>query len=334
MTDMSAFARVDTALLCRRPVFRCSDLSRSREYLRTAINDHDLRCGPGDVDTALYMADTGRVQLMVLRYGPEVEVSPTPFNGFSLVQVPLRGSTEIECDGQRAVLSPGQSAMVTPRHKLKLVWSRDCEQLIIRVPHGLIGTALRSREGWRPWSARPDVLAPLTIIRDAAAARWNAVAQSMVDIAAPADGDPGCHRAWIEHSELGVATFLLTLQQSLQEAPALALPDRGRGDPMVAVEQYVRARLCAPIALEDLARAAGVSPRTLHLYCRRRYGVGPMAWLRNLRLDVARDKLQRTHGGGQVTDVAVSCGFGHIGRFAAYYRERFGELPRDTVVSG
>lgn len=100
----------------------------------------------------------------------------------------------------------------------------------------------------------------------------------------------------------------------------------------MAAEQYARSRLCAPIALEDLARAAGVSARTLHFYCKRDHGIGPMEWLRNLRLDAAREQLRQSRS-RQITDVATSCGFGHLGRFSAYYRERFGELPRDTAVA-
>ena len=35
--------------------------------------------------------------------------------------------------------------------------------------------------------------------------------------------------------------------------------------------------------------------------------------------------------GQSVTEVAYAHGFEHLGRFSAYYRERFGELPSDTV---
>ena len=326
----------------RHEVFRCANLESSRAYLRAAISDHDLRCGAGDVDTALHTADTGRLKLMVLRYGPEVEVRPRPFEGFSLVQIPLRGRTEIESDGHRMEVVPGQSALISPRSQVRLLWSRDCEQLIIRVPHGLIHAAAQARESWRrALTDGPQLLAPVTMINGAPGRRWNALVQSLIGLAAD-DAAGACHPAWVEHNELGVGVFLLAMKHGLTE-PACAAGrgaeaecDRGRApgrrDPLVPAERYVRSRLCAPIALEDLARAAGVSARTLHVYCKRLHGVGPMEWLRNVRLDVAREKLRQSRG-ARVTDVAMSCGFGHLGRFAAYYRERFGELPRDTAVT-
>ncbi|MNT90898.1 HTH-type transcriptional activator RhaS [compost metagenome] len=51
--------------------------------------------------------------------------------------------------------------------------------------------------------------------------------------------------------------------------------------------------------------------------------------LRALRLDTARSRL-KMDADASVTEVALSVGFGHLGRFSEYYRERFGELPRET----
>ena len=96
------------------------------------------------------------------------------------------------------------------------------------------------------------------------------------------------------------------------------------------METYIRQRLCAPISLVDLALAAGLSPRSLNALCHKYYGVSPMVLLRNMRLDAVREQLQ-TCPGANVTSVALDHGFGHLGRFSAYYRERFGELPRDTT---
>jgi AraC-like DNA-binding protein len=338
MTDPGETA-VDASSLYQHPVFRCSSLAQSQAYLRTALSDHALKCGTGEVDSALYTTDTGRVQMMVLRYGPEVEITPRPFEGFSLVQIPLSGYTEIECDGHRVQLAPGDSALISPRRQLKLLWSRNCEQLIVRVPHSLVDAAAQTRESWRrALQHRRQVLAPITRIDGVPGRRWNALVQSLIDLTALGqEGADPCHPAWKEHSELGLAVYLLTLQHDFAEPRPVDEDEQerraaaGRGDPLAAAERYVRSRLCAPIALEDLARAAGVSARTLHVHCKRWHGVGPMEWLRNVRLDVARDKLQQSRS-AQVTEVALSCGFGHLGRFSAYYRERFGELPRDTSV--
>jgi transcriptional regulator GlxA family with amidase domain len=99
-------------------------------------------------------------------------------------------------------------------------------------------------------------------------------------------------------------------------------------DPLARLQAYIAERLCAPVSLLDLARAAGLGVRSLHSLCRERLQAPPMTVLRQARLDAARRRLLQ--GGQSVTEVAYAHGFEHLGRFSAYYRERFGELPSDT----
>jgi AraC-like DNA-binding protein len=57
-----------------------------------------------------------------------------------------------------------------------------------------------------------------------------------------------------------------------------------------------------------------------------------MAYLRNVRLDLARFELkQKSSGSTSVTEVAMNCGFSHLSKFASAYKERFGELPSETL---
>ncbi|RYH28478.1 MAG: AraC family transcriptional regulator, partial [Alcaligenaceae bacterium] len=89
----------------------------------------------------------------------------------------------------------------------------------------------------------------------------------------------------------------------------------------------------AQLQLDDLARAAGMAPRALHAHCRRTLGVGPIAWLREIRLQAARDLLE-AGADRSVADVAWECGFGHAGRFSGYYQKRFGRLPSEVGQAG
>ena len=61
----------------------------------------------------------------------------------------------------------------------------------------------------------------------------------------------------------------------------------------------------------------------------------PMAYLRGVRLELARAELVRAkRTGGSVASVAHLCGFGHLGRFAADYKARFNESPSQTLLRG
>ncbi len=83
-----------------------------------------------------------------------------------------------------------------------------------------------------------------------------------------------------------------------------------------------------PTAL-DLCAELGVSDRTLRRAFLETVGMGPIAYLRVLRLHGARGDLLRARHGEpvKVADVARRWGFHRMGPFAGEYRRQFGELP-------
>jgi AraC-like DNA-binding protein len=96
---------------------------------------------------------------------------------------------------------------------------------------------------------------------------------------------------------------------------------------------YMEDHLAEPVRIADIADAARLSPRGLQDAFRRQLGRTPMQQLRLLRLEAARDDLLRADpaDGATVADIARRWGFEHAPRFAAAYREQFGENPRDTL---
>lgn len=96
--------------------------------------------------------------------------------------------------------------------------------------------------------------------------------------------------------------------------------------------EFVHAHADQPITTSDIAVAAGLHTRTLQLLMNEHLGSSPTAYVRNVRLDrVRQDLLSAEPGDVRVADVARRWGFGHLGRFASCYTERFGELPRATL---
>jgi transcriptional regulator GlxA family with amidase domain len=94
-------------------------------------------------------------------------------------------------------------------------------------------------------------------------------------------------------------------------------------------ESYIARHLDRPLTVEDVAAAAGISPRGLQMIFRKDRGTTPLAYWRDLRLARAHEDL--ASGLGSVTDVALKWGFAHFGRFAQSYRARYGLTPRETA---
>ncbi|OII31697.1 hypothetical protein BIU98_08030 [Curtobacterium sp. MMLR14_010] len=82
-----------------------------------------------------------------------------------------------------------------------------------------------------------------------------------------------------------------------------------------------------------IAAAAGLGERSLQDVFVRTLGVTPSRFLRDHRLDEVRRQLLHGSGDDGVVDVARCWGFTNAGRFAATYRERFGESPGETLTA-
>jgi transcriptional regulator GlxA family with amidase domain len=98
-------------------------------------------------------------------------------------------------------------------------------------------------------------------------------------------------------------------------------------------QEYVDAYYAQPLQLADIVRAANVPERTLRDAFMQFRAMSPMQYLRRTRLEHARELLRGAACDRRIADIALDCGFTHLGRFALAYREKFGELPSETLES-
>jgi AraC-like DNA-binding protein len=81
-----------------------------------------------------------------------------------------------------------------------------------------------------------------------------------------------------------------------------------------------------------ICKELGVDERVLRRCCHAYLGLGPVRYLRLLRMQRVRCALRNgTCGTTTVTQAAQRHGFGEVGRFAAEYRAFYGELPSATL---
>lgn len=85
------------------------------------------------------------------------------------------------------------------------------------------------------------------------------------------------------------------------------------------------------ISISSLAKQYKVSEQTLQNSFKSLFGFTPKIFLRQLKLNIVRQELQKGDSGqNTVSKVALKWGFKHMGRFSAYYTELFGENPSLT----
>jgi AraC family ethanolamine operon transcriptional activator len=98
------------------------------------------------------------------------------------------------------------------------------------------------------------------------------------------------------------------------------------------IQRFLSLKGDDPVTGADICIALSISERTLRRYFREVYGSSPGRYLRNRRLHIARRSLRkRPHEGASVTQICTGLGFFDLGRFAADYREMFGERPSETL---
>ncbi len=93
---------------------------------------------------------------------------------------------------------------------------------------------------------------------------------------------------------------------------------------------FMKQRLDRPLNVEQISQACHVSVRTLQAAFKAVCHLTPIQTLQELRLEALRSRLQ---SGEDVASACLAVGLRASGRIAAAYRDRYGELPRDTRLS-
>ena len=315
-------------------VLASPDLEQTRAAVGHCMKPHRLvvRGGGQTLQARMHHVPMGRVSLSRLRYGADVAIEPDRLEGFYLVQMPLAGNALVRCGDQSTESSPQVASVLSPSQPVAMQWAADCDQLMVRIDRSLVDQALAARLG------RPDVPALVfqLALRWREAPAWACVVNYLADCAAHGL-DLAAHPLLAGQVEQLVVTALLGAQphSAAAAAPTAARPLLPRH--VRKVEDYLRGHADEPISADQLAALAGVSLRSLYAGFSACFGVGPMHYLRDLRLDRVRADLLAADGGrhrspcDSVASVALHWGFAHLGRFSADYRKRFGENPSETL---
>lgn len=104
------------------------------------------------------------------------------------------------------------------------------------------------------------------------------------------------------------------------------------GDVIRRVTEFMHENAHRELTISDLVDSSGVAARTLYARFSDAHGIGPMAYLKRLRLRRCRAALLAADSEEHfVGDIAASWGFYHLSSFARDYRKEFGELPSESL---
>ncbi|XRQ06854.1 helix-turn-helix domain-containing protein [Actinomadura welshii] len=274
----------------------------------------------------------GAVTLVWVRYGGGgVIVDTPPTEGHFAMCAPIapmgveyQATKSRDTAGGSLVLSHDEAMRMTPDPLL------GC--LVIATSTGRLADHLAGQLGRRhtPPLRFHSVDGPAILPSSIVERTWRHVCGVLDHVTAEEEGQ--LHPLAARNLEESLLTAVLlglphTATERLAEAPPRA-PHHLAG----AIREWIEAHHDRPIGVVDIATAVGIGVRQLQTICQDQWGLTPTQLLRGVRLDHARTALIEARPGPRtVTDVAGAAGYVHMSRFAAHYRQRFGETPTQTL---
>jgi AraC-like DNA-binding protein len=272
----------------------------------------------------------GPVAAGVLSYAGEVVIETDELETGYQVNVPLDGVLRTSSGGRDVCATPTCAALYRPDGRARLHgWSRGGRLFGLKIERLALEAHLAALLDRPVRSA--VALAPALDLTTPRGAQWWSLARTVAELVAAPGGLVANPLVLRPLTQALMASLLLAADHPTREG--LDAAPRRTGS--VAVRRAVAAveeRPDHPWTPADLARHVGLSVRGLHDGFARHLGLGPMAFVRDVRLAHAHAELVTADPTtSSVAAVASRWGFTHFGRFAQAHRLRYGEHPSVTL---
>jgi AraC-like DNA-binding protein len=297
------------------------------EIARRNVEDLDVRIGGLYLPAGLFIGLT--------EYGAPVRIKAQPQRIDYWLVLPVRGRMETTFRGRQYVGDARRACLFSDPFmgpSWNVVDANAARMTVVLSDHGLQRqlAVLLGKDPTGTLHPRLEFAPILDLTRGhgRSIARMAALAFKDFECGGPMTGN-----ALVMNSieQFIINELLLAQPHNYSEALHGAVPSIAPRDVKRAIE-FMDAHLDTPVTLADVAGAAGVPGRTLLKHFRDYRGVSPMEYLRRARFDRAHAALRRSEIPQTVSEVAVTWGFFHLGRFSAEYRKRYGELPSETLA--
>lgn len=236
------------------------------------------------------------------------------------VHVPLDANQQYAFGRERIGVAPGSLTFIAPgtetsRHSgagSVLAVDVDAAALVAEVQ------ARRPAASQLPLSQVPQALEPCGPLQSDFSRAIAALAL------AHGPGAPANQRAHCESRVIAVLADALAFRSESDAAGRMAARR------VAELEAWIDAHLADPITMGKLCAVSQVGARTLQLAFQARRGMSPMRFVCERRLAAAHRRIAHAGIGEDITGIATSLGFTHLGRFSQAYRDAFGESPSRT----
>jgi AraC-like DNA-binding protein len=167
------------------------------------------------------------------------------------------------------------------------------------------------------WTGSPiDVLNPMRLSEP----QLNLLNSLLTEIADLAGVEHPLSEFYLQYALIKLLHFIV--QACTRPAVAGTIAD----ERLVRVRQYIEQNYNSPIRIEELAQLAGFSKGYLFRSFRKAFGIAPLEYQQQLRLEAARSLLRAT--ALRCSEIAIRCGYDNIHFFHRLFKNTFGITPQ------
>ncbi|MDU9005481.1 AraC family transcriptional regulator [Sedimentitalea todarodis] len=274
-----------------------------------------------------FVGTEGRLMHRILAPGPKgfkvVSVVSTGHSASfvetdrTAVTLPQRGHADVQVGSRQFSVSPGDMVALGPSERQSRL-SRDAASDIYE------SYTILSPANW-PFGLPEDAL-----YRSPDPKRLKLCELLRFSFAYLSDPELVSDRTILLHEALVEDALVETLtSENASEANALS---SHRSEFLArSAQHYIDENFSEAITVAHVAQALEVSMKALQRSFRTRRGMTVRSYLARVRLDAMRRQLEKGGPDISVTSAALDSGLFHLGRSSSAYRDRFGELPSETL---
>jgi len=296
------------------------------------VRSHDLTLTGqyGDMVSELSYARLIRSKLSSATVRVPMDVKALPARDVCLVLGALDRPMDIRIGGRRTLIPIGGIEIIPPDVPFELyIPPGSSSSMMLEVELGLLEAVIAQE-------LHSDVKQPLRFFDGESG--HGVGERSFIDLlsfihAALSLNSPQCRNSgYLARLEELAASALIHTKPNNYTSQLLAIADVSKPRFIRRAEDFIHSHAGEPLTLGAIAAASAVSSRTLMRGFHKYKDCSPTSYLLSVRLERAhRELLAGNLEDVSVTAVATKWGFSNLGRFAALYRQRFGENPAATL---
>lgn len=309
--------------------FTSSDRGEVEAYLSRHVAPHRMRLLQGNAVAAdFYSIDLGVATVVDISYGANVELEVNDFEDRHIIIATLRGGGTVDTRRDTFQMRPDTMLISLPGKKATIRLGESNRHLTVRMRQkaiedyvaGILNASIRTPLVFEPNVSGPDYF--VSAWRDAL---FHVMHQYS---SAPALFERGRLRR--HYAAMMIDLLLTHHQHNYSDALARCSNDISPWHVRRARE-IIEASFGETLLISELARSVGVSLRGLQTGFRHFLGVTPAEYIRCRRLERLRRALESAPQESTVAQLMAEHGIVNFGRFAQYYRVRYGETPSQTL---